>query len=815
MSAGISITGVTGNNKYVELANGSYSLTTTVVNGKKVWHKVTDKDKCLFFSNLKMWMVGSKAEILAGKNGGWAQLKESDLSKPYAGRQQGWQVWDGSRWVDQPAVTATSLTKKQIESIEHIGGFTIHGVSGAKTETISGYYKKTGKVVNGKPVYKNTFGTLSLYLNSAHKWMVAATKDVAADKGAGHAYLDKAHLPAPSYWNHTKPRWSVDFSSTAKWKVWNNSTKTWKVESSLKCEALKKSTFDSFQNTPGYSIKGCTGAQASIVNGYYKETSERINGRPVYQKIEDASISFFFNSNSNYMITDTDAVAADKSAGFAYEDGATIGGPGKDGVWKVSDGGWKVQSSIKCTSLTKAGLQKHLGLGASKSNPLYDSGDDSDDSESTFADRHPDFYRLQQILNKFDAQKAEDANYAAEAKKAGTEVPIVFTKEQRQQVERHKGLLSDVRCRAECVVAGLWVSPDVTRAMKLAKEYGLDEDILAARVGFALALYPLQCAACTYWSHWTVASQASKKLNPTHGKQEPVLNAIVKLQQSKALAALNDSVSKLADRVFATIPGKVGAEIQGINTQPRQDMGLRSAPRYKQWMMKTWTRGMFSELKAADAILRSGVFGNPRTFSADGREDFMMILGAFDIKTNTFQNIRPINYLIACGINRHSTFAGKVKAIAAAVVGAKFTVGPLKTDKRIDAKCTIGGDYHSFKDADVPNCMFVLDVLRAIVTCTSHAKMLKVRAIAVEVFGGQEPAVLKDRRMKVQHDMLLVFQVDGMYCELQLHFEQTMCIKSLMHAVFEIQRLNTGRDVASSGLDTVLKENSGKALMHI
>lgn len=44
-----------------------------------------------------------------------------------------------------------------------------------------------------------------------------------------------------------------------------------------------------------------------------------------------------------------------------------------------------MQSSITCTVLTKAELQKHLGLGASKSNPLYDS-DDSAGSEYGFAD---------------------------------------------------------------------------------------------------------------------------------------------------------------------------------------------------------------------------------------------------------------------------------------------------------------------------------------------------------------------------------------------------------------------------------------------
>ena len=41
----------------------------------------------------------------------------------------------------------------------------------------------------------------------------------------------------------------------------------------------------------------------------------------------------------------------------------------------------------------------------------------------------------------------------------------------------------------------------------------------------------------------------------------------------------------------------------------------------------------------------------------------------------------------------------------------------------------------------------------------------------------------------MQRDMLLVFLVEGMYCELQLHYDQTMCIKWVMHSGFEIERL--------------------------
>ena len=158
----------------------------------------------------------------------------------------------------------------------------------------------------------------------------------------------------------------------------------------------------------------------------------------------------------------------------------------------------------------------------------------------------------------------------------------------------------------------------------------------------------------------------------------------------------------------------------------------------------------------------------------------------------------------------------------AAVAGAKYSKGPVKNDQRVAAKCLPGGDYYSLDAAKKPNCMLVLDILRGTGTCTSHTMMLEVRAKAVDVFG-QEPAVQKDRRRKPQRDMLLVFQVDGMYCELQLHYEQTLCIKSLMHARFEIDRLNTEEgSVITSGLLTVMTVPSNhksasecKVLLHI
>ena len=381
-------------------------------------------------------------------------------------------------------------------------------------------------------------------------------------------------------------------------------------------------------------------------------------------------------------------------------------------------------------------------------------------------------------------------------------------------------------------------SPDISKSMKLAEEHGLEGPIMEARHSIQLALFTMQCAVCTAvgdartshdekvrpaghpcWDrnesdtggqpgdyHWESANKPSM---PGYELGKLVIDAIIALKANPAVAALGDLTTQLTTIVFATIPSDVGAEIPNINTHPVQDM-LRSAPFAGKEIvdyipMADWTATITREVKAAIAKLKSGDFGNPATFhKIGGRRDFVAIMYSID----KLKTITPSYYLIACGVNRFKTFHGKASTIVAAVVGTKYSEGPVKNKDRVAAKCLPGGDYYSNDAAKKPQCMYVLDILRGTVTCTSHDMMLEVRAEAVEVFG-QHPAVLKDRRMKPQHDMLLVFEVDGMYCELQLHYEQTMCIKSLMHAIFEIQRLTTGDEgkigsVTSSGLDTVM-----------
>ena len=213
-----------------------------------------------------------------------------------------------------------------------------------------------------------------------------------------------------------------------------------------------------------------------------------------------------------------------------------------------------------------------------------------------------------------------------------------------------------------------------------------------------------------------------------------------------------------------------------------------------------WTAEMRGEIEAAVAKLKAGEFGDPPKLN--GRRDLVGIIYSLE----KHKEIVPVRYLIVLAINRAKTFHAKAMQVALAACGgdrSSYSAGPLKTDDRIAAKCLPGGDYMSYDDADWPTCKLVMDEIRGSVRCKSHAEMERGHVEALKVFGA--PAVVKDRRQKVQRDMLFVFKHEGMFVELQFHFVDTLAVKSLAHAVFEIQRLNTDEgDVTSSGLDTVM-----------
>ena len=377
-------------------------------------------------------------------------------------------------------------------------------------------------------------------------------------------------------------------------------------------------------------------------------------------------------------------------------------------------------------------------------------------------------------------------------------------------------------------------------ALALAEKHGLKDSILACRVGVARGLYRLVLTGCLAvgdsrthysgplgddnWSSWVLAGEPSM---PGYELGKMVLDAIVALQTSPSVEALGKLVNQLSALVFDAIPegddaggggGGAGA-LQDMTTHPEQalaflmDIKREDGSPYCEYggaiPMANYTPQMHVEIKGGVAKLKAGLCGDPAEFDANGRHDLDMIMSQ-TLEGN--KKIDPSRYLQVLGINRFETFHAKGLEVALAAGGdaSSYSAGPLKHEERIYAKCGPGGDYHSRDDDRRPFCKWVMDPNRGTVKCKTRSMMVRATAAAVKIFG--EPAVVKDRRTKVQHDVLMVFDHEGLYVEVQFHYEDTLAVKVLAHAIFEIQRLKAGVDedgdamtVLSSGLSTVVE----------
>ena len=187
-------------------------------------------------------------------------------------------------------------------------------------------------------------------------------------------------------------------------------------------------------------------------------------------------------------------------------------------------------------------------------------------------------------------------------------------------------------------------------------------------------------------------------------------------------------------------------------------------------------------------------------FSSSGqRPDFQAIYDATTAKLEQDLAVNGAQYLIALGMNRNASFHAVGLAVARAC-GAAYHAGPLKTEERVNSKCEPGGDYDTRDPTKWPNCARILDMCRASIECKTKAMMVQAYSAAVQRFG--KPAVCKDRRDKVQHDVLCVFNHEGFFVEVQFHYAQTVAIKILAHAVFEVRRLKSDVGVQGCGIKT-------------
>ena len=415
-----------------------------------------------------------------------------------------------------------------------------------------------------------------------------------------------------------------------------------------------------------------------------------------------------------------------------------------------------------------------------------------------------------------------------------------------------------------CPFPSLHAAParsELSIALNLADSLGFLDEILDLRDQNVTALFATQLKIAmaagdsrTFlpeddppWKRWRVADPEEKA--PGHELNTMVFDAVNTLVKSESLTAFNNVVMRLGDAVFDAIPdgvdkGKV--EVEPILLYPIQDLGLQSRPfkgesashKIRRYKIQDWD--MRQEIEAAGKRLERGEFGKPTPLeaaydpmTATERMDFRVIRNTWVQFRKPYEReyrdangqgyfgaITPTQYLIVCGINRNKIFQKMGRKVAKAV-GGIYKEAPVKSESRIEKKTMIGGDYACKYDEDPngegcmldgeeekrPECAAVLDPCRGSVLCKSHAMMENAYVQALSTFGSAYRC--KDRRNDAQHDILLVFLLDGLYVELQLHYENVHAVKILMHAVFEIQRLNVSESVALqktilTGIDNVI-----------
>lgn len=112
-------------------------------------------------------------------------------------------------------------------------------------------------------------------------------------------------------------------------------------------------------NHAGFSITGITGAPGRTVNGKYKKISKVVHGKPVYEKVDDATKQCFFNVNNSWMVGDTKIVKKGGNTGYAYTDATHLASPvGSSAGWKAYDGTTRKWDSMAAVTVTSFIMRK-------------------------------------------------------------------------------------------------------------------------------------------------------------------------------------------------------------------------------------------------------------------------------------------------------------------------------------------------------------------------------------------------------------------------------------------------------------------------
>ena len=267
-----------------------------------------------YFVLRKQWQVKETAS--KGTNKCCSNCAVSDKRLPEGCPLGKWRVYDGSKWVTQPAVTVSTVSKEEVKAyrvelqreaarvVTGTSSVRIVGTTGINAALVNGVYEPTDEMSKGNvTVYRKADGSGGLleYLASTKQWQVKPTAVKGTDLCRALCVSPDKRLPeCPGgqwrVWDGSKhvPQPAVAVSTVSKEEV-----DAYRAELQQEAARVVSGTcsvrIDGAMGAYTYlgKIEGIVGGcfiHAATINGVYEPTDELSKGNvTVYRKVGDSN----------------------------------------------------------------------------------------------------------------------------------------------------------------------------------------------------------------------------------------------------------------------------------------------------------------------------------------------------------------------------------------------------------------------------------------------------------------------------------------------------------------------------------------------
>ena len=364
---------------------------------------------------------------------------------------------------------------------------------------------------------------------------------------------------------------------------------------------------------------------------------------------------------------------------------------------------------------------------------------------------------------------------------------------------------AEQKAALECamqVVAALW-QPRVLAGEKYKAAWNLLRPgeraaLEGALFEFKIAVRKLQDAFADFLfdeTNWTDGSGTRGKCvsdalcdAPYKDKREPVLQLFRRIRDTQAVVVM-EMVNKHATRVYSDIPGSPGPIAAVVGEGVFQDVPEMFEGKVGETVFPfaDAPNEVQKVFRDAAALIQGGL--EPCGPGFDGTVNGVRIAEEDNEVTYSY-------YLAARGFLLQDRFHAAVAQAVKGVDGVEFLPGKHKGTERYMAKAA---EYDK-EGVPQPSYRAVKDTVRGSVVCRDHAALDAAHAALLAVFEGK---VTKDRReVPSCRDVLQVVLFEGLLCEVQFHFADTLPLKKFSHAAYNVRR---PQDYDLNGFDTIFE----------